>query len=103
MLKLLTVLTAAIALGVSSLASAEEGQGRPSKEERLSRMEKHLDLSESQVSQIREIHRNGGGREEVGAVLTEGQRTQVRNHKKHRDQHQRHGSGNGRQGVDSES
>jgi len=95
MLKTIAIITTAVALSASTFSIAGEGQGRPTKEERLSRMQQHLDLSEDQVSQIREIHRNGGGREEVGAVLTVSQRSQVRNHKKHRQQSHSHDSGNG--------
>ncbi len=103
MLKTIAIVTTAFALGASTFAIAGEGQGRPTKEERLNRMQQHLDLSEDQVSQIREIHRNGGGREELGAVLTESQRTQIRNHRKHREHSDRHGPDSMRPPVSDES
>ena len=79
MLKKIAVLATVVALGISlPVAACEDGKQRPSKEERLSRMQAHLNLSDDQVSQIRGIHENGGGREEITAVLTEDQRQQMR-------------------------
>ena len=90
MLKKIAIVVAVIVTCVSLGALACGGSmHRPSKEERLSRMQQHLNLSEGQVSQIRGIHENGGGREEVAAVLTEDQRQQMHDfpknkHNKHR-------------------
>ena len=53
-------------------------------EERIARMQKHLDLSDDQVQQIREIREQGGGREEVQAILTEEQQGKVKEARKHR-------------------
>ena len=39
----------------------------------LARMQKNLDLSDEQVTQLREIRERGGSREEVRAVLTDEQ------------------------------
>ncbi len=44
-------------------------------------MRQHLNLSDEQVSQMREIRQNGGSREEVHAVLTDEQRTQLEEHR----------------------
>jgi len=97
MLKKLIVLATVVGLGTFALSAAAEGgsesspagrpEGRPSPEERLSRMQKHLDLSDDQVSQIREIHKNGGGREDVATVLNDDQLSQVRNHRKNQHRH----------------
>jgi len=62
-----------------------------SKEDRLARMQQHLDLTDEQVVQIREIRENGGSREDVHAVLTDDQRNQLE------QMRQRHG-GKGRHG-----
>ena len=79
MFKKIAALVAVAIISVSLGAVAcEGGKQRPSKEERLSRMQQHLNLSEDQVSQIRGIHENGGGREDIAAVLTEDQRQQMR-------------------------
>lgn len=78
MLKKIAVLATIILMSTPAfVAAGESGQGRPAPEERLNRMQKHLDLSDDQVSQIQEIHDNGGGRKEIGAVLTEDQREKL--------------------------
>jgi Spy/CpxP family protein refolding chaperone len=82
MLKKIAALATIIVMSTSTFVTAgESGQGRPTPEERLGRMQKHLDLSDDQVSQIQEIHDNGGGREEIGAVLTEQQRAKMGKHR----------------------
>ena len=71
----------------SSMALAEKpegGRGKGDPEQRLQRMQQHLDLSDEQVSQIRDIQANGGGREEIRGVLTEDQQARVREHRQHR-------------------
>jgi len=88
MLKKIAALAAVVVISVSLGAAACEGKQRPSKEERLGRMQEHLNLSDDQVSQIRGIHENGGGREEVAAVLTEDQQQKMRDfHKNKRNKH----------------
>lgn len=78
MLEKIAVLATVILMSMPAfVAAGESGQGRPTAEERLSRMQKHLDLSDDQVSQIRQIHDNGGGRDEIGTVLTEDQREKI--------------------------
>jgi Spy/CpxP family protein refolding chaperone len=82
MLKKIVALATIILMSTSTfVTAAESGQGKPTPDERLSRMQKHLNLSDDQVSQMREIHENGGGREEMGAVLTEDQRAKMGKHK----------------------
>ncbi len=49
--------------------------------ERLARLQRHLGLSDDQVSQMRDIRVTGGGREEVLEVLTDGQRSQLEEHR----------------------
>ncbi len=71
----------------SSMALAEKpegGRGKGDPEQRLQRMQQHLDLSDEQVSQIRDIRANGGGREEIRGVLTEDQQARVREHRQKR-------------------
>ena len=82
MLKKIVALATIILMSTSTfVTAAESGQGRPTPEERLGRMQKHLDLSDEQISQIREIHENGGGREEIGAILTQDQRAKMGKHR----------------------
>jgi Spy/CpxP family protein refolding chaperone len=86
MLKKIAVLATIILMSTPAfVAAGEQGQGRPTPEERLSRMQKHLDLNDEQVSKIREIHDNGGRREEIGAVLTEEQREKFAKHRGPKD------------------
>jgi hypothetical protein len=62
--------------------AAQENRAKPSKEERLDRMQEHLNLSDDQVEEIRSVHSNGGGRDEVSAILTDDQREQLRGFRK---------------------
>lgn len=68
------------------------GQGRPGGSERMARMQQNLGLSDEQVSQIQEIRQNGGGRQEIRAILTEEQLTLMKEHRKNH----RGGGGKGR-------
>lgn len=82
MFKKVAVLATVILMSSPLFVTAEESERRkPSPEERLERMQKHLDLSDDQVLQIQEIHENGGGKEEVGAILTEAQRAKMGKHR----------------------
>ena len=79
----------------SSMAIAEKpegGRGKGDPEQRMQRMQQHLGLSDDQMSQMREIKANGGGREEMRGVLNEEQQAKMREHRKakkarHREQH----------------
>ena len=80
----------------SSLALAEEDRGGRGKgphgspEERLQRMQQHLDLSDEQVSQIQAIHAGEGSRREkreaVRNVLNDEQRAKIEEHRAMRRQ-----------------
>ena len=61
---------------------ASKGKGKGG--DRLARMQEHLQLSDDQVEQMREIRANGGGREEMQAVLSEEQREQLEAHRQSR-------------------
>ncbi|MDG2410864.1 MAG: hypothetical protein P8M21_03395 [Halioglobus sp.] len=75
-----------IALGlalISSLALGQpEGAAPQSGSDHKRAMLKQLDLSPEQREKIREIRASGGGRDEVRAVLTEDQQSQLRKLKK---------------------
>jgi Spy/CpxP family protein refolding chaperone len=78
MLNKIAALATIILISTSTFVAAGESERRGlTPEERMDRMQKHLDLSDEQISQIREIHDNGGGREEFGAILTQEQRDKV--------------------------
>jgi len=51
-----------------------KGKGKQGGGDRLTRMQKNLGLSDDQVSQMREIGKRGGSREEMHAVMTVEQR-----------------------------
>lgn len=71
----------------SSMALAEKpegGRGKGNPEQRMQRMQKHLDLSDEQVSQIRELRANGGSREEIHGLLTEDQQRKMHEHRQQR-------------------
>jgi hypothetical protein len=78
-----TVPLAALALVFAAAVAAGPDRSRNG-EERLARMQQHLGLSNQQVSQIREIHANGGGREQVRAVLTGAQIEMMEEHRRSR-------------------
>ena len=66
------------------------GQDRPTREQRAARMQQALGLSDAQMRQIREIRQNGGGRDEIRAVLNDEQRAILDEHRANR---QRQGKG----------
>ena len=45
--------------------------------QRMQRMREHLDLSDEQVREMQQIREQGGSREDMQAVLTDKQRTQL--------------------------
>jgi hypothetical protein len=79
MKKLLVTLSYLSVLSVP-LALADHG-------DREQRMREHLGLSDAQVEQIRQIRAEGGGRDEISAVLTEEQREKAAQMRKHRREH----------------
>ena len=69
------------ALALSPLAHAERGDSdsrRAHHEKRVQQMQDQFGVTDEQLSQMREIRRNGGSREEAHAVLSDDQREQMR-------------------------
>ena len=90
--KILSIVSAAAlttATLFSAAAFAGDGQygGRPSPEERLARMQQHLQLRDDQVTQIRSIRESGGTREDIFNVLNETQQAQLREHRARKGRH----------------
>ena len=90
----------ALISGTAAVLAEKEGGrqgangGQPGNpEQRMQRMQQHLGLSDSQMSQMREIRENGGSREDMRAVLSDEQRSTLQKHRA-----QRGGKGQGRQG-----
>ena len=80
----------------SSETEGQQGKSMPGRVDRLTRMQRNLDLSDEQVEPIREIRKNGGKRKEVLAVLTDEQRALMKeNRDKQRGKGQK-GGGSGR-------
>lgn len=93
----------ALISGTAAVLAEKEGdrqganggqRGNPEQRmQRMQRMQEHLGLSDSQMSQMREIRENGGSREDMRAVLSDEQRSTLQKHRA-----QRGGKGQGRQG-----
>jgi Spy/CpxP family protein refolding chaperone len=81
---LIIILGLALASSMALAEKSQDGRGKGNPEQRMQRMQKHLDLSDQQMSQMREIHANGGGREEMRGVLTEEQQAKAREHRQAR-------------------
>ncbi len=71
-MKMVLILILALAV-VSAPTSAGDNEGKRGGD-CMARMQEHLDLSDDQMKQIREIRENGGSREEMRAVFTDEQR-----------------------------
>jgi hypothetical protein len=54
-----------------------KGHHKGGREERMARMQSHLNLSDDQMTHMREIHEQGGNREDMQTVLTEEQRAKL--------------------------
>jgi hypothetical protein len=93
---LLTVTLSLLLTATSAWAERPEGgQGQGKRGDRMARMQEHLGLSDSQVSQMKEIRANGGNREEMRSVLNDDQRTQMQEYRKnHKGKGGRGGEGN---------
>ena len=78
------ILGLALASSMALAEKPESGRGKGNPEQRIQRMQKHLDLSDEQVSQIREIRANGGSREEIYGLLTEDQQRKMHEHRQQR-------------------
>jgi Spy/CpxP family protein refolding chaperone len=66
----------------SSTALAGQPEGRTG-EDRAAHMQEKLGLSDDQMTQMREIREQGGGREEMRAILTDEQQAQMKEMKGH--------------------
>lgn len=76
MKKLMIVAACIASLGAGTALAGKGGYGQLSEEERAQRMQRmksHLELSDEQVEQMKQIRADGGGREEIRAVLTDEQ------------------------------
>ena len=82
-------LAIALVTGTSLALAGEGGKGRHGNpEQRLQRMQEHLNLSDDQVSQIRALGDSGLShaerREQMQGILTEDQRSQLEEHRARR-------------------
>ena len=88
-----------VAMAAGNVYANEDHRGKGpqggDRKERMERMREHLELSDAQVEQIREIRQNGGGREEVRAVLTEEQQAKMDAARARHREKQRHREGQG--------
>ena len=83
-MKGLFVLMLGLAVAAAPVFAEETGdqQGKgPRGGDRMARMQEHLGLSDEQVQQMRQIRENGGGREEMHAVLTGEQLATLEEHR----------------------
>ena len=71
-MKKLLVLILAMSMA-SATTFAEDEENKSAMTDRMARMQKNLGLSDEQVAQIRQIRDNGGGKEEILAVLSDEQ------------------------------
>ncbi len=99
-MKKVIVLVFAVAFAASSSfadgqADKDGSKGQRGGGDRAARMQKELGLSDEQMQQMRSIRENGGGREEMRAVLNDEQRAIV---KERRAKGQGRGNGNGGKG-----
>jgi Spy/CpxP family protein refolding chaperone len=78
---LITVTLSLLLAATSAWAERPEG-GQGQRGDRMARMQKHLDLSDDQVSQMKEIRANGGNREDMRSVLNDDQRQQMQEYRK---------------------
>jgi len=88
-----SILVTISALSLTAVV-AHAGKGPPATEEeraaRMERMQQHLELSDEQVAEMRRIREEGGGRDEVRAVLTDEQRDKF-DQMRERHRKQKHG------------
>ena len=82
---LISLLVMALAASSVQAQSSGKGQGQgmrgPGQGPRMQHMQQALGLSQEQVDQIRSIRQNGGGRDEIRAVLNEEQRATMDEHR----------------------
>ena len=87
------ILTACLAI-VFAAGGAHAGKGPPMDEAeriaRLERMKSHLELTDEQVAEIKQIRAEGGGREEIRGALTNEQQEKWDKHRQaHKGKHQK--------------
>lgn len=113
MQKLIIILSAVLLITMAASADARGrgGQGGPGAKglgagnggsDRRAQFQQQLNLSDEQVSQMREIRQNGGSRDEIHAVLNDEQRAMVNEHRSEMTgrggRGGQRGNGHGRQG-----
>ena len=93
----LLVLTFLSSTAFAGPASQGNGQGMQGggKGQRMAQMQQNLGLSQEQMDQMRSIRENGGGRDEMRAVLTDGQRAKMDEHRAMRQGQGNRPRGNG--------
>ena len=79
-----SILLLAMAAAAAETGQDKKGQGTRGNGPRMQHMQQALNLSDEQVSQIREIRANGGGRDEVRAVMNDEQRAMMDEHRANR-------------------
>lgn len=79
-----SILLLAMTAAAAEAGQGQNGQGRQGNGPRMQHMQQALNLSDEQVSQIRDIRANGGGRDEVRAVLNDEQRAMMDEHRANR-------------------
>ena len=81
-------MTLALILTLVSLATplAAAEDKKLMSDARLEKIQKQLELSDDQISEMKNIKDNGGTRKEIRAVLTKEQRMQLKEAKAKRDQ-----------------
>jgi hypothetical protein len=100
---LVTLLAAALVAAPLAFAEGKNKQGGEHRgKHRALHMQEQFGVSDDQLSQMREIRGNGGSREDVRAVLTDDQRSQMEQWRKDnprsgKGSHHQH-QGNGEQG-----
>jgi hypothetical protein len=80
-MKRVTTLLLVLVLG-APLASMAQEEKRPMTDEQLDRMQERLELSDEQVSEMRQIRDGGGSNKDIRAVLTEEQKARAKDMKK---------------------
>jgi len=97
MKKTLLGLLVLVFLSSTALAGQANGQGKQGggKGQRMARMQQELGLSQEQMDQMRSIRENGGGRDEMRAVLTDDQLAKMDEHRANRQGQGNRPRGNG--------
>ena len=62
---------------MATIRAKNEGK----RDQRMARMQTHLELTDEQVEKMREIREQGGGREDIQAILTEEQKAKMAQHR----------------------